>query len=171
MRGKKKTSFQTMKTEGHFLRTLVLLSLLPCMTNFPLLPHLRCHPSGKPPGILTEISKSFVHLCFIPSSIFSPLQSQSNYFNAKGNHGIPLFNTLDESHITLRLKITLIVCALQVRVMWTLSTSRMPSSTAFSFSCCRSHSQLLSFSHIFPTLSFLLQGVCSYLGQFSHSSI
>lgn len=145
--------FQTMKTEVSFIRTL-----LPCMTNFPLFPHLHCHSSGKPPGILTEISKSSVHLCFIPSSILSPFQSQSNYFNAKGNHGIPLFNTLDGSHIAPRIKITLIVCPPQVWVMWTPSTSPTSSSTAFPFLCCSSHSRLLPFFLYIPRSFFLAPG-------------
>lgn len=163
--------FQTMKTEVSFIRTLVLLSLLPCMTNFPLFPHLHCHSSGKPPGILTEISKSSVHLCFIPSSILSPLQSQSNYFNAKGNHGIPLFNTLDGSHIAPRMKITLIVCPPQVWVMWTCPPlqAHLPQPSP-SYAAVAT----VGFSHFsctFLALSFLPQGICSYLGQFSHSSI
>lgn len=160
-----------MKTEGHFIRTLVLLSLLPCMINFPLFPHLHCYPSGKPPGILAEISKSSVHLCFIPSLNLSPLQSLSNYFNAKGSHRIPLFNTLDGSHIAQTRRITLIVCPLQIWVMWTPSTSSTSSSTAFPFSCCCRHIRLLPFSHIVLVLSFWPQGVCSYLGRFSCSSV
>ena len=115
------------------------------MTNFALFPHLHCHPSGKPPGILTEISKSSLHLCFIPSSILSPLQSLSSYFNAKGSHRIHVFNALDGSHIAQTMKITLIMCPLQVWVMWTVSTSPTSSPTAFPFSCCCSHIRLLHF--------------------------